>query len=165
MPPRIARYIIRRKTLATTNYSILIALNDSFSSRAVVDHLILMPLLRKDCHVSILHFFRKPSASEDLMGKKFTESQPSKMRLVLERARDKLVENGFDPDKIDTELVTDPYLTIADGIIDVFKQRKVNMVMIGRIKMSKAEEFVKGDISVKLVRALKGAAVLVVQTL
>ncbi len=36
------------------------------------------------------------------------------------------------------------------------------MVVIGRKRMSKAEEFVMGDVSVKLVRALEGAAVLVV---
>ena len=36
------------------------------------------------------------------------------------------------------------------------------VVLIGRKRMSKAEEFVMGDISVKLVRALENAAVLVV---
>lgn len=38
-----------------------------------------------------------------------------------------------------------------------------DMVVIGRKRMTKAEEFVLGDISVKLVRAL-GAAVLVVKS-
>jgi hypothetical protein len=36
------------------------------------------------------------------------------------------------------------------------------MVVIGRKRMSKAEEFVMGDISIKLIRALENAAVLVV---
>ncbi len=40
----------------------------------------------------------------------------------------------------------------------------VEMVMIGRKRMSKAEEFVMGDVGVKLVRALEGVAVLVVKS-
>jgi nucleotide-binding universal stress UspA family protein len=39
------------------------------------------------------------------------------------------------------------------------------MVVIGRRKKSKSEEFVLGDVSVKLVRALEGNAVLVVKTI
>jgi hypothetical protein len=38
------------------------------------------------------------------------------------------------------------------------------MVVIGRKKMSKAEEFVMGDISVRLIRALEGVSVLVVKS-
>ncbi len=38
------------------------------------------------------------------------------------------------------------------------------MVVIGRKRMSKAEEFVLGDPSIKLVRVLEGAAVLVVKS-
>lgn len=58
----------------------------------------------------------------------------------------------------------DPYHTVTDGIIDQFNKGRYSMVVIGRKTMSKAEEFVRGDVSVKLVRVLKGAAVLVVTT-
>jgi hypothetical protein len=37
------------------------------------------------------------------------------------------------------------------------------MVVLGRKRMSKAEEFVLGDVGVKLVRALEGVAILVVK--
>ena len=37
------------------------------------------------------------------------------------------------------------------------------MVIIGRKRMSKAEEFVLGDISIKLVRALEGVAIVIVK--
>jgi len=150
--------------LEKQNHSILVALNNSVSSRDVIDYLINLSLCPEDYHVSLLHFFRKPTASVDLMGKKFTTEMPSKMLAVLQKAKDKLVENGFNPNKIQIELVTDPYPTISDGIIDKYNKGDYNMVVIGRKKMSKAEEFVMGDISIKLIRVLEGSAVLVVKS-
>ena len=145
------------------NNSILIALNDSVSSRGVLDFVAGLPLRPEDWHITLLHLFKKPSASEDLMGKKFTEGLPARFMAVLEKAKDKLVEKGFNPDKIEVKFVDENYPTVADGIIDQFNKGDFNMVVIGRKRMSKAEEFVMGDVSVKLVRALEGAAVLVVK--
>ena len=123
-----------------------------------------MAFCHEDANVTLLHLYKKPSASEDLMGKKFTEQQPARFESVLERAKDKLVESGFKPQNIDIELVKDPYPTITDGIIDHFNKKHFDMVVIGRKRMSKAEEFVMGDVSVKLVRALENTAVLVVKS-
>ncbi|MBW1702781.1 MAG: universal stress protein [Deltaproteobacteria bacterium] len=146
------------------NNSILVPLNDSMSSRSVVDYLARLAFCPEDAHITLIHLFKKPTASEDLMGKKFTEEQPARFSAVLEKAKDKLIENGFNPNNIEIELVTDPYPTVAEGIIDQFKKKHFDMVIIGRKHMSKAEEFVMGDVSVKLVRALEGTAVLVVKS-
>jgi nucleotide-binding universal stress UspA family protein len=142
--------------------SILVSVSDSVSSRAALNFLARLAFCPEDCNVTLLHLFRKPSASEELMGKKFTQEQPTRFINVLEKAKDKLVEFGFNPNNIEIEMVTQPYATVADGIIDQFKKKNFDMVVIGRKRMSKAEEFVMGDVSVKLVRALVGAAVLVV---
>lgn len=142
----------------------LVAVNDSVSSRAVVDFLANMSLCSDSWNILLLHFFRKPSSSEELMGKKFTADQPARMMNVLEKAKEKLVTGGFPAENIKLELVKEPYETIADGIIDQANKRNSGMVIIGRKKMSKAEEFVMGDISVKVIRALEGAAVLVVKS-
>jgi nucleotide-binding universal stress UspA family protein len=112
----------------------------------------------------LLHVFRKPSASEELMGKKFTREQPAKYLAMLKKGKEKLIEFGFNPEKIETKMVTEPYATVADGIIDQCKKRAYDIVVIGRKRMSKAQEFVLGDVSVKLVRALEGTAVLVVKS-
>lgn len=146
------------------NKSILVAINDSVSSRAVVDFLANMSLCPEEWNISLLHFFRKPSSSEVLMGKKFAADQPGRLTKVLENAREKLIESGFFPENIKIELVDEQYETIADGIIDQANKRQTSMVIIGRKKMSKAEEFVMGDISVKVIRALEGVAVLVVKS-
>jgi len=144
------------------NNSILIALKDSISSRAAVNYFSKLPLCRDDSYITLLHVFRKPSASEDLMGEHFGEKEPSRLLSVLQQAKDMLVENRFIPDNIEIKLITEPYPTVADGIIEEFKKGNFNMVVIGRKKKSKAEEFVLGDVSIKLVRALEGTAVLVV---
>ncbi len=143
--------------------SILVALNDSMSSRAVVDFLNNLALCPDDVSITLFHVFRKPTAGDELMGKKFMEEQPKRFLQVLESAKDRLVESGFPPDKISVKMDTDQCETVADGIIEQFKKERFNMVVIGRKRMSKVEEFVLGDPSIKLVRALEGAAVVVVK--
>ncbi|MDY6862400.1 MAG: universal stress protein [Thermodesulfobacteriota bacterium] len=146
------------------NNSILVAINDSISSRAVMDYIAGLSLSPDNLKITLLHVYRELSSSEELMGKKFLGKMPTRLLNVLQNAKDKLIENGFNPDKIEIKLVSASYPTVADGIIDQFKKGEYNMVVIGRKRMSKAEEFVLGDISVKLVRAIEGAAVLVVKS-
>ena len=144
--------------------SMLIAMNDSLSARAAVDFIAKVAICPEETDITLLHVFRKPSAGEELMGEKFMKEQPARYLKAMEKARDQLVERGYNPHKMKIKLVEDPYPTVAEGIIDQFNKGDYSMVVIGRKRMSKAEEFVRGDVGVKLVRALKGAAVLVVTT-
>lgn len=144
--------------------SILVAFNDSISSKGVIDFLVNSSFCHDSTSIALCHLFRKPSASEELMGKTFSTERESRLRNALENAREKLVKNGFDPGKIDIDIILEPYATLADGVIDQCKKRNVDLIIIGRKKMSKAEEFVMGDLSVKLVRNLDGVAVLVVKS-
>ena len=146
------------------NNSILVAFNDSISSRAVVDFLSKVCLSHDDSMITLLHLFRKPSASEELMGKKYPGERRERMTKALESAKENLIDGGFQPENIKIEIVTESYPTIADGIIDQCKKNNVDIVVIGRKRMSKAEEFVMGDVSVKLIRALEGVAVLVIKS-
>lgn len=148
--------------METNEKKVLVALNDSMSSKAVVDFIIQMPLCPEEWHIFLLHILRKSSASEELMGKKFTAEQPERMIEMLKHARQKLVANGYRKDKVDFLIAEDEYATVTDGIIDQHEKQHYDMVVIGRKRMSKAEEFVMGDISIKLIRLLKHAAVLVV---
>jgi nucleotide-binding universal stress UspA family protein len=143
--------------------SILVALNDSVSSKKALDFMLRHSILPKDAHLTLLHVFRKPTAGEDLMGEKFMKQQPVKFQQFLEGIRDKLVQNGFDPEKVEIKLATETYATTTEGIIDQFQKGEYSMVVLGRKRMSKAEEFVLGDVGVKLVRALEGVAILVVK--
>ena len=141
---------------------VLVALNDSMSSRAVIDYIIRMSLCPEEWHIYLLHIMRKSSASEELMGRKFTAEQPERMVDMLRKAKMNLLQNGFHEEKVDIQIADHEYPTVTDGIIDQHQIYNYDMVVIGRKSMSKAEEFVMGDISIKLIRLLKGTAVLVV---
>lgn len=143
--------------------SILIALSDSMSSKAVLEYVLDMSWCPENVHITLLHVFRKPSGGEELMGQKYMDRQPARYMKILEQARDRFVEKGFPPANITLKMVTEPYGTIAEGLIDQARKIKPSLVVIGRTRMSKAEEFVLGDASIKLVRALEAVAILVVK--
>jgi len=142
------------------NNSILLVLKDSVSSRAAVDYIALLPFCKDDMFITLLHVFRKPSLSEDLMGSEFVEEEKSRCMKMLENAQQKLAEHGFNSENIYLNLCTEPYQTVVEGIIDQFKKGKFSTLVLGHKKKSKAEEFVLGDISIKLIRALEGVAIL-----
>ena len=144
--------------------SILVAFNDSISSKSVINFLVNSSFSHDNTSITLCHLFRKPSASEELMGKTFSTERESRLRNVMESAREKLVKNGFNYENIEIDIILEPYTSLADGVIDQCKKRNVDLIIIGRKKMSKAEEFVMGDLSVKLVRNLDGIAVLVVKS-
>jgi nucleotide-binding universal stress UspA family protein len=143
--------------------SILAPINNSISSRWVVDFLCQMPLRPDEVEVKFVHILREPKAGEDFLGEQFIQNLPERFIEVLNQARQKMVDQGFNPVQITAELITRDYPTITDGIIDTFRKGSYNMVVVGRKRMSKAEEFVLGDPSVKLVRELSGTAIVVVK--
>ncbi|MCP3944081.1 MAG: universal stress protein [Desulfobacteraceae bacterium] len=143
--------------------SVLIAVNDSYSSRSVIDRFIRLPFIREEINITLIHVFRKPSISEELLGDEYMLAQLSKFKETLAKVKDKLCKNGFFSEKIKTRLVKEPYPTISAGLLDQFGQGKYNILVIGRRRMSKAEEFVMGDPSIKLVRTLENTSVLVVK--
>jgi nucleotide-binding universal stress UspA family protein len=142
----------------------LVPLNDSRCSREVISFLLNMSLC-DDVKFTLIHIFRKPSSGEALMGKKFMEEIPAQLEKMLEDTKKRLVaEKGFDPENIRIELVEKKYDSVSEGITDYFKNSDCDMVVIGRKEMSKSEEFVRGDISVKLIRNLPKVSILVVKT-
>jgi len=98
--------------------------------------------------------------SEELMGENFMNEETIKWEKQLDNAKNILVSQGLLAEKIHTKIVSDPYPTVADGIIDQFKKGNYGTLVLGHKKKSRAEEFVKGDISMKLLRNLEGVAIL-----
>jgi len=143
--------------------TILMAFNDSGSAKAALDCVLRMSACPEQSVITLLHIFRKPTGSEEMMGKKFMQSEPTRIREAMEQARRQLIAAGFPPDQVLLAIVDTPYPTVADGIIDQVRKGGYNLVVLGRKRMSKAEEFVLGDTSIRLVRALEGTAVLVVK--
>lgn len=144
--------------------TMLVPLNDTSTSRRVIDFLLNMSLCG-DTKLTLIHIFRKPSSGEELMGKKYMAEMPARLEKILTDAKDRFVsEKGFDPENISVELVDKGHASVTEGIIDYFKNGDFDMVVIGRKHMSKSEEFVLGDISARLIRNLPKASILVVKT-
>ncbi|WP_373501708.1 universal stress protein [Desulfococcus sp.] len=143
--------------------SILLALKDSKSSQSVLNYFSRLPFQPDSLDITLLHVFRRPGAGEELMGEDFARKEETRVQGVMENAKNFLIQQGMNPALIRIRLVTDPYPTVTDAIIDQFSRDIYHMVVIGRRKKSKSEEFVMGDVSVKLVRALEGTGVLVVK--
>lgn len=143
---------------------ILVAVNDSQSSRNALDYLADLSVCLGEAKVTLVHVFRKPTASEELMGEKYMRKQQARFMKTLEDARNRLIARGAKAENVVSNLITTPYPTVTEGIIDQFNKGEYNMVVLGRKRMSKAEEFVLGDVGVKLVRALEGVAILVVKS-
>ncbi len=143
--------------------SILVALNDSISSRTVINYICDLSLCPDQVKINLLHIYREPASVEELMGQKFMRKLPLKYLDMLSKSKGKLVESGFIRDNIRISLITEPYASVAEGIIDQFRKEEYSLVVIGRKRMSKAEEFVMGDASIKLVRALEATAIMVVK--
>ena len=145
--------------------SILMAFNDSTSCRTALNFLARISLCAEpdQSKITLVHIFRKPTGSEEMMGKKYMQKAPERIKEAMEKARRKLEDAGYPPENITIQFIDKSYSSIAEGIIDQFKAGDYDMVVIGRKKMSKSEEFVLGDPSIKLVRSLSGTAVLVVK--
>lgn len=145
------------------NCSILMAFNDSKSSRTALDFLTQVSVCNEQSKITLVHIFRKPTGSEEMMGKKFMQKAPERIKEAMDKARLKLEGAGYPAENIAIQFVEKPYSSVAEGIIDQVQTGGYNMVVIGRKRMSKSEEFVLGDPSIKLVRSLSGTAVLVVK--
>ena len=145
------------------NTSILVVLNDTPCSKLAVRFLVQCPLSSPEVQITLLHVFRKPTGSEDMMGKKYLQAQRDKTEATMSTARQMLIDAGYPPDHIHTHIETQPYATVADGIIAEVARGNYDIVVIGRKKMSKSEEFVLGDASIKVIRDVDKATVIVVR--
>lgn len=143
--------------------NILIPLTESVISQTVIEYLINFGFDPSKVNITLLHIFTKPSAEEELMGKKFAQERIPRIKLFLEKAKKKIVAHGFLEDEVKIKILTEQYLNVTEGIIAQFKKKHYNMIIVGRRRMSKPEEFLLGDISIKLVRVLEETAIVVVK--
>ena len=143
-------------------HSILLAVSDTDTSWEVLDYFIGLSLSPDNVEITLFHLYRDPWP-EELMGIAMEEKPRENIENVLQKFKNILMESGFNPRDIHVKLVTESYPSVAEGIIDEFKKGDYSTVVLGRRKMSKAEEFVLGDVSMKLLRALEGAGILVVK--
>ena len=65
------------------NKSMLVVLNDMPCSEKAVEFLAEAPLSFSEVQITLIHIFRKPTGSEEMMGKKFMEAQKEKIQTAI----------------------------------------------------------------------------------
>jgi nucleotide-binding universal stress UspA family protein len=106
-------------------------------------------------HITIFGLIREPS--EDLfsnqkeLDKVRTDNESSVLHLVQE-AQEILVTGGFPAETIETKTVRIQKGSLAGNIIEEQQRSHYDTIVVGGARMSKTEEFLFGNVAVKLVR-------------
>ncbi len=143
--------------------NVLIGVNDSVIFREVLNRFIILPLDKENLTVTLVHVFRKATNSEQLLGGDYIARQIERFANLLDLTKNHLIKNGYQENQVAVKLIETPYPTVSDGLIDQFKKGEYHMVVLGRKRMSKAEEFVLGDPCTKLIRYLENTCVLIIK--
>lgn len=138
-------------------------MNDSVIFREVLNRFIILPLDKEKLTVTLVHVFRKATNSEQLLGDDYIARQIERFANLLDLTKNHLIKNGYQEEQVAVKLIETPYPTVSDGLIDQFKKGEYHMVVLGRKRMSKAEEFVLGDPCTKLIRYLENTCVLIIK--
>lgn len=81
----------------------------------------------------------------------------------LEESQSRLLESGLPPDAVDTRFMCALMPSIARCILHIQQEEGFGTVVVGRRGVTKAEEFLFGSVSSKVVHYAKGCTVWVVE--
>ncbi|SDB33019.1 Nucleotide-binding universal stress protein, UspA family [Desulfonatronum thiosulfatophilum] len=157
---------------------ILVAVDASENSTRAVDYVGAMIGSSPGFAIQLLYVERNPERDtfpDDAAWKKSCEQEEKKMREYLDQARDALQGHGVASKTVSTEYYVPTFnavpsqtgfkspLGVADHILRVIREGDFGTVVVGRRGMSKAEEFLFGSVSTKIVHNTKNCTVWVVE--
>ena len=121
------------------------------TSRYVVDNFAVSP----DTSVAILGFIREPS--EDLFAnldeyRKAKKDNEENLAALMDDAQKTLLSGGLSAEAISIKTIRIKKETIASRLLEEQKKLPCGTIVVGGARMSKAEEFIFGNLAVKLVR-------------
>jgi nucleotide-binding universal stress UspA family protein len=96
------------------------------------------------------------------MIEKWLETEKQKIEPLLSTQVKKLVQKGMNQEKIETRTISGPS-DVADSILDEARAGGYQLLVVGRHGFSKAERFVMGGVSNKIVSRGAGMAVCIVE--
>lgn len=158
---------------------ILVAIDGSENSRRAIDY---VAAIIKDCQwfkVKLLYIERSPDRdffADDALWKEACVKQRKTMHDFLSEGKQLLVQRGVEEQRVQTDYVEscDSPLSgkrdycsrgtsIAQEILHVVKEEGFGTVAIGRRGVSKAEEFMFGSVSNKIIHSGRDCTIWVVQ--
>jgi len=145
---------------------ILIAFDGSTSAMHAVDF-VASTLGGCDCDAHLLYVLRgdgKTSTAEmlPLIDRESTEHAREEIIPVFKQAQDRLVEGGFSPNRITTEVLTGVH-SRAGAIVNVSKKKEFGTIVLGRRGLSRARDFFIGRVTNKVVQMARNQTVWVIR--
>ncbi len=145
---------------------ILIAVDASENAKRAVSYVGEIVSNGRGFRITLLYVLRR--VERDLFPDESTwmekiEKEKKSATKMLERLKGLLVEKGLDAKDVTHELIEISDFSIAQAIMDFQEKGGYGTVVIGRRGMSKAEEFLFGSISNKIVHYAKNCAVWVIE--
>lgn len=158
---------------------LLIAVDGSENSARAIDYAGVMVGDSRDVHIKLLCIERFPDRDlfpDERSWKKRCAEHREELQQFLVEARATLEANGIDPANISERYVvscSSPFAdraavscshgtSIAQEILSVLKEEHFGTVVVGRRGVSKAEEFLFGSVSSKIIHHAKDCTVWVI---
>lgn len=148
------------------NKNILIAVDESENARRAVSYVAGMLGGLPGFRVALVHvipdpeedYFRTPSEKD-----RWLKEYRRKIRKILEEYRQLLIESGFEEGSVSVQSPLRYCPSMAQCILKERDKNEYATIVVGRQGMSRAEEFLFGSISNKIVQHAKDCTVWVVQ--
>jgi len=136
--------------------TILVCIDNSENAHKIAPYIADHFTRQENLSITVMGFVREPSKNlfpnEDEYHKAMEDSHKIIADLV-EDARKKLTTVGFSAESITSKIESLNGESIAAKILEEQDNIRIDTVILGGTKMTKAEEFILGNIPVKLVRA------------
>jgi len=147
------------------NKKLLIAIDGSPSSMAAVDF-VAENVGGTDYSVGLIHVIRGfgslvPDNPEFLMPAENVELAHNEMMELFSTVKEKLVQSGFDGQRIRQRIITGVY-SRAGAIVEEAKAGDYDTIVIGRKGLSKVEEFFMGRVCNKVIHSAREFSVWVI---
>jgi len=148
------------------NRNILIAVDESENARRAVSYVGQFLSGIKGFKVLILHVIPEPEedyfpnpAEKD----KWLNAHKQKIDDMLERYREILINEGFDPQDVSVQSTLRFCPSMAKCILAERDQTEYSTIVVGRQGLSRSEEFLFGSVSSKIVNHARDCTVWVVE--
>ncbi len=144
---------------------ILIALDPSENAMRAVEYVAQMLGGQKEIFIELFHVVKEPPADlfpDEGERQKAKEAHEKAMLKVFEKAKDRLEAAGIPREEVIVK-VRPTRESVARVILEEQTSGRFGTVVVGRRGVSKAEEFLFGSVSNKVVHYAKGCAVWVVE--